>query len=234
MIEAQKGEDIKEVEKHAKRKVKVDETHVEDCKRLFSLMGIPFVTATSESEAYCALLCKRGVVNAVATEDMDALCFGTPILLRNLNASQAKKLDIEEYNLGKIMKELEMSMEEFVDLCILMGCDYCDTIKGVGYKRAYELIKRHGCIESLIENERLEAPENFDYRAARVVFSELSSVGEVENFEISYEKIDRVGLVEFLVKEKGFDEKRVMNGVDRMMKAKSKGGQMNLSSWVIN
>jgi flap endonuclease-1 len=28
-------------------------------------------------------------------------------------------------------------MEQFVDLCILCGCDYCDSVRGIGPKKAY-------------------------------------------------------------------------------------------------
>lgn len=211
--------------KQEKRKVKVDQSHVNDCKKLFELMGIPFVTAKSEAEAHCSFLCKKGLVNGIATEDMDSLCFGTPILLRNMNASQSKKLDIDEYNLKIILKELELSMSSFIDLCILMGCDYCDTIKGIGYKRAYDLILKYGSIEKIIEGEKIEIPDNFDYKAARVIFEELSSVGEIGEFEVKFDKIDKEGLLEFLVKEKGFDESRVLNGIEKMKKCKNKGHQ---------
>ena len=34
----------------------------------------------------------------------------------------------------------ELSQEEFVDLCILLGCDYVDKIKGIGPKKAIELV----------------------------------------------------------------------------------------------
>lgn len=33
-------------------------------------------------------------------------------------------------NLMKILEEFDMTMEQFVDLCILLGCDYCGTIRG--------------------------------------------------------------------------------------------------------
>lgn len=229
MLEAAKlEENLEEIDKQEKRKVKVDATHVEDCKRLFKHMGIPFVTASSESEAHCAFLCKKGSVGGVATEDMDALCFGTPILLRNLNAAQSKKLDIEEYRLNVILKELKISMESFIDMCILLGCDYCDTLKGIGYKGAYEMIKKHGSIEAIIENESVEIGDNFDYKSARLIFKELSDSGETENFQIMYDQIDKEGLIEFLVKEKGFEEGRVLGGLEKLMKSKQKGGQKRL------
>ena len=35
---------------------------------------------------------------------------------------------------------MDLNQEQFVDLCILLGCDYVDKIKGVGPKKAIELV----------------------------------------------------------------------------------------------
>ena len=67
---------------------------------------------------------------AAASEDMDSLTFGSSILLRNMMASEAKKMPIREIHLDKVLETLCLSHSEFVDLCILMGCDYTDSIKG--------------------------------------------------------------------------------------------------------
>ena len=34
-----------------------------------------------------------------------------------------------------------MSMDEFIALCILCGCDYTESIDGIGPVTAYKLIK---------------------------------------------------------------------------------------------
>lgn len=44
------------------------------------------------------------------------------------------------------------SLLQFIDLCILLGCDYCESIKGIGPKKAIEMIKKHKSIEKVIEN----------------------------------------------------------------------------------
>lgn len=49
-------------------------------------MGIPIVQAPCEAEAQCAALVRHGKAFATATEDMDALTFGSNILLRQLLA----------------------------------------------------------------------------------------------------------------------------------------------------
>ncbi len=68
-------------------------------------------------------------VYAIATEDMDALTFATPRLIRNLCAAQSAKLPIMEYEHEKVLEGLKLTPDQFVDLCILCGCDYCGSIK---------------------------------------------------------------------------------------------------------
>ena len=71
-----------DIERFSKRTVKMERVHIEECKRLLTLMGMPVVDAPCEAEAQCAALCKAGKVYAAASEDMDTLCFGTPKLVR--------------------------------------------------------------------------------------------------------------------------------------------------------
>jgi flap endonuclease-1 len=61
---------------------------------------------------------------------MDALTFGSSMLLRRLTFSEARKMPIMEFELPKVLDGLGLTMPQFVDLCILLGCDYCDTIRG--------------------------------------------------------------------------------------------------------
>jgi flap endonuclease-1 len=160
----------------------VSKEHSEDCKKLLRLMGVPVIDAPCEAEAQCAELVRSGKAHATATEDMDALTFGSTILVRNMTASEAKKLPIKvilmmnnvllllciwlkvkEFSLEKILSELEMTFEQFIDLCILLGCDYCPSIKGIGPKKAYELMVQHKSIENILENLDHKVPLFFEY-----------------------------------------------------------------------
>ena len=60
---------------------------------------------------------------------MDALTFATPRLVRNLCAAASAKLPITEYEHEKVLEGLKLTADQFVDLCILCGCDYCGSIK---------------------------------------------------------------------------------------------------------
>jgi flap endonuclease-1 len=59
-----------------------------DAKKLVRLMGVPVIEAPCEAEAQCAELTKLGIAWGVATEDMDALTFGSSILLRGFNTKK--------------------------------------------------------------------------------------------------------------------------------------------------
>ena len=60
---------------------------------------------------------------------MDALTFGSTVLLRHLTFSEARKMPIKEFHFQKILDGFGMKHEEFIDLCILLGCDYTDKIR---------------------------------------------------------------------------------------------------------
>ncbi|KAK2463366.1 hypothetical protein APHAL10511_004592 [Amanita phalloides] len=154
------GEEAKEtgtaedIDKFSRRQVKVTTQHNEECRKLLALMGIPVVIAPSEAEAQCAELARGGKVYAAGSEDMDTLTFNTPILLRHLTFSEAKKQPISEINLQLALKGLQMDMGKFIELSILLGCDYLEPIKGIGPKSALKLLREHGSLGAVIEQLR--------------------------------------------------------------------------------
>jgi 5'-3' exonuclease len=56
---------------------------IEDAKKMLTLLGQPIVEAKEEAEAQCCDLVLKGKADAVASEDMDCLTFGSPLLLRS-------------------------------------------------------------------------------------------------------------------------------------------------------
>jgi 5'-3' exonuclease len=93
-------------------------------------------------------------VYAAGSEDMDTLTFNAPILYRHLTFSEAKKEPISEINLQLALEGLKMDMTQFIDLCILLGCDYLEPIKGIGPKSALKLVREHGTLGGVLEHLR--------------------------------------------------------------------------------
>ncbi|KAA0187667.1 Flap endonuclease 1 [Fasciolopsis buskii] len=187
LAKAEAEEDFEAIEKFSKRLVKVTQQHNDDCKKLLQLMGIPYIVAPGEAEAQCAALAKAGKVYAVGTEDMDALAFGTPVLLRHLTFSEARKLPIQEFNLSAVLDGLGLTMNQFVDLCILLGCDYVDTIRGIGPKKAVDLLQKHKSIEAILANldrTKYPVPEDWPFAEAKKLFIN-PEVADPETIEAS-------------------------------------------------
>ncbi|XP_039163264.1 flap endonuclease 1 isoform X2 [Eucalyptus grandis] len=209
-IASQNKEDIK---KFSKRTMKVTQQHNEGCKKLLRLMGVPVVEAPSGAEAQCAALCKAGKVYAVASEDVDSLTFGAPIFLCHSMDPSSRKVQVMEFEISKILEEMNLDMDQFIDLCILSGCDYCESIRGIGGLSALKLICQHGSIENILENinkKRHQIPDNWPYSEARLLFKE-PIVSTEEQPEIKWTAPNEEGLISFLMNENGFN-------IDRMTK----------------
>ncbi|CAJ0956816.1 unnamed protein product, partial [Mesorhabditis belari] len=233
LAEAKEKGDAEAVDRFERRLVRVSKDQNEEVKRLLRLMGVPVVEAPCEAEAQCAALAKAGKVYATATEDMDALTFGSSVLLRHMTFSEAKKMPIKEINLARVLADFEMSREEFVDLCILLGCDYCPTIRGIGPKRAYELIKEHKSIENIlakIDTKKYAVPEDWLYARARELFLN-PEVADGENVEMVWKEADVEGVVAYLCGEKNFSEERVRSSLAKMKKGRQAGQQGRIDSF---
>lgn len=167
---AEESGNIEEQDKQNKRLVRAGTKENNDCKKLLRLMGVPVIEAPCEAEAQAASLAEGGKVYATATEDMDALTFRTPIQIRKMTFANASKAEVQQISYAKAIEGLGISHDQFVDLCILLGCDYCDTIRGIGPKTALRLIREHKNIETIldvIDREKYVVPETYEPMEAK-------------------------------------------------------------------
>jgi flap endonuclease-1 len=152
---------------------------------------------------------------------MDSLAFGAPILLRGFSSN--KREPIIEINLEEVLQGLNMNQLEFVDLCILCGCDYSPTIEGVGFTTALKLIRELNSIEEILrfveEKQKYKVPEFFPYPEARDLFLQPDVDTDVT---IHWETPDPTSVYNFLVRQKGFNQSRVESGLQRLTKITSR------------
>jgi flap endonuclease-1 len=133
-------------------------------------------------------------------------------------------------------------LRKFIELCILLGCDYLEPIKGVGPKSALKLMKEHGSLKEVVEHIRekaeeradaeedgkkkkggMQIPDDWKWEDAKKLFThaDVTPADQVEVscwlfyscastlyscrlFQLNWEPPDVEGLVDFLVKDKGF------------------------------
>jgi len=237
--EAQESGDLEQALKHKVMNTTITSKMTADCKKMLRLMGCPVIEAPGEAEAQCASLVKLGKAYATATEDMDALTFGTEVLLRGFNN---KKEPILEVNFQQMLKELELNYEEFIDLCILCGCDYSEPLEGIGPVTAYKLIKENKRLEDVVKKleddnkkgtkkRKWTIPEHFTYPEARELFKNPEVITDYSNVTIKWEKPHEEEMTEFLCGEKGFAEQRVANAIKKLKNLEGKGMQSRLENF---
>ena len=61
-------------------------------------------------------------------------------------------------DLENVLKALDLTQEQFIDLCCMLGCDFCDNVYKVGPETAYKLIKTHGSWDLVYEHMKNQWP----------------------------------------------------------------------------
>nr|QYA18852.1 flap endonuclease-1 [Clandestinovirus] len=162
-----------EIEKAEKEARVITSSHIEQAMKTLEVLGIPYVASSGEADLVLAALYRNGEIDGVFSKDSDMIVHGISPLVVGLVGYQTGPL--EEYRSDEIKQELGFSDDEFIDFCVLMGCDYTEKIKNIGPANALKFIKEHKNIETIIEQlpklgKRYQVPEKFDYIMARDQF----------------------------------------------------------------
>lgn len=113
---------------------------------LLTIFGVPFITAPGEGEVLCAELVKQGKADAVLTRDTDVLACGVPIMLSNINISTKEFTMIK---MDHVLECFDMTLDSWLDLCIMCGTDYNSNLPKIGPVRALALIQKHKSLEEV-------------------------------------------------------------------------------------
>ena len=197
--------------------IRIKKEYIDDLKRLFDSMGVSYIHPDGEAEAYASELCKIGFVDAVMTEDMDTLSYGCPQLVRGCIDKSIKRPEvITTFNFQKILEDFQMTHDEFIDMCILCGCDYCPTIPKVGPVRAMKFIQKYKTIENYLDSENVENEEfKSKYEASRGLFKVFKDKIDLENLPIHTSEYDSEKIYQYLVHECSMNEKRIQNSLKK-------------------
>lgn len=151
MYEAAKAAGSADAYKYAQASTSINAQIIKDSKELLGLMGIPYMVAPSEGEAQASYMVRKGAADYVGSQDFDSLLFGAPRMVRNIAITGRRKLprkgvyvDVkpEVIELEEVLKALEITREQLVDMGILIGTDYNPGIYKVGPKTALKLVKK--------------------------------------------------------------------------------------------
>lgn len=201
-----------------KQTIRLTKGHVDDIKHLLDLMGVSYIQAGGEAEAYASEICRRGIVDYVVTEDMDTLSFGAPRMIRTCLDKSIKRSDIISIiDLDCILTNFDMDYTQFLDMCILCGCDYCSNIPRIGPKGAFKLIKEYKTIESLLPFVK-NIPIDYEtkYKESRRLFTMYRDTLDLQQISIHHSNRNLDSLYIYLTTTCSMSEARVQNTIKKI------------------
>lgn len=104
-------------------------------------LGVDCLVAPYEADAQLAYLNKAGIVQAVITEDSDLLAFGCKKVILKMDQF-GNGLEVDQARLGMCKQLGDVFTEEkFRYMCILSGCDYLASLRGIGLAKACKVLR---------------------------------------------------------------------------------------------
>ena len=154
-------------------------------KKLLKSIGIKTIHAPYEADIIIPYIIRKFNLEPFCLSDDTDFLPHQLNLLANFNTITQT---VDYFNYLELTEELGMNKKEFIDMCIIMGCDYCKKIKGIGPMNAYKLIKQYKSLEIFFEKtNKLDNLNEFIY--ARNMFIQPEINYEIEN-DFKLTKID--------------------------------------------
>lgn len=233
LVKARERGDAEAIRKYSQQTAVLTEDIIYESKQLLSAMGIPFVQAPEEGEAQAAYMCKNGDFFATASQDYDALLFGSPKVVKNINITGKRKMPgRQEYRmitpelieLDSILKNLDISFDQLIMLGILVGTDYNPGgIKGIGPKKALKLVKEYKDFKVF---EQIE----WKFKAKPDEIFEIFKNPKTVEYDSKWGEIDHEKINTILVDEHEFSQSRIDSAIEKV--TGRSGDQSSLSSFM--
>ena len=234
--EAKEKKDIEQMKKYSGRFVKITDEIIQQSKDLLEALGIPVIQAPAEGEAEAAVLARTEKVWAAASQDYDALLYGTPYLIRNLTSPRRKKMPSGLYQDVKpeliefqaVVRELEIDKDQLICLAILVGTDYNPGgVRGLGQKRALEIVQRYKYPVEIFKH--IEKKFNFIFNWQEV-FRQFHEYKSSYTEDIQFKKVDEKKVKEILLSH-DFSENRIDSGLQKLKALKEAKKQKGLGDF---
>jgi flap endonuclease-1 len=173
---------ISSIEKLQKQSIKVSKEDTENLKKLFDLCGINYIDSEPgyDAECICSNLCKDGVVDAVISNDIDSLAYGSIELIVNFNNSNNV---VESIKLEDVLEFLELEYSSFIRMCLLMGCDFFKGEFKYGPVKSHKAVKEGKFItENYNELMKIFTTPGGDYSGLQFENKEISDSEKIKKF----------------------------------------------------
>ncbi len=229
--------------KWARQTLRLTDEMIEESKELLKALGLPVIQAPSEGEAQCAFIVRKKDAYATASQDYDSLLFGSTRLIQNLTLARKRKtpsgafisISPEIIELENVLNNLQINHDQLICLGILVGTDFNPHgIKGIGPKRALQLVKQYkqpvllfNAIDKMAKEGKIPEPE-FDWQE---IFELFKKPKIKEDYKIEFKRIDEKKVKQLLCKQHDFSEDRVESALKKVADYEKAAKQKDLKSF---
>jgi flap endonuclease-1 len=214
---------------------------VEESKSLLEGMGVPYIQAPTEGEAQAAQMVEKGLAYATASQDYDALLFGSPLLVRNLSITGRRKvprqdryimIEPEEIKLKETVDSLGISREKMIWIGLLVGTDFNKGVKRVGPKTALKLVKEYDDLNELTKFVEEKYEHEFEVELDELVGFFMNPPYEEVKEKMIWGQVKKDKIIDMLVEKHDFAHERIEKTIDDIIHSfKEKGAQKKLEDW---
>lgn len=104
-----------------KKFIKISSDDINQVKELMRAYGVSYLDAPGEADELCAKYVLKNKVYACLSEDMDMFVYGCHRVMRYLSLT---KSSVIMYDYQGILDELNLTSNEFREICVISGTDY--------------------------------------------------------------------------------------------------------------
>ena len=146
------------IDKLKRQTIFITREKIEQVKNIIRMSGATYYDAPQEADELCSILNIREQVWGCMSEDMDMFIYGCPRIIRYFNAN---KQIVKLYNIKNILFELNVSFNDFKQICILSGTDYNTYNNKYNLVKSINLFNEYQQYISIHTNEKIYSPLNF-------------------------------------------------------------------------
>ena len=142
---------------------------------------------------------------------MDILTFGSKRIYRNLGSFKKTTLEI---NLDDILEKIDLDYDQFIELCILLGCDYCDRIKEISPEDLYDTYYKFKNINETFTylKKKYNVPDIDNIEIIKEYFKNPPVLDNIESLELFKPNLEK--LEDKLVNEYGLIKSKIISKIN--------------------
>ena len=197
ITEVEKQDIILAMTQLKKQMTQINRDKIKKVKSLIRAYGATYYDAPGEADELCALLVIKKKVWACLSEDMDLFVYGCVRVLRYFSLMSHTAV---LYYMKGILEEINMTQDEFKDICILSGTDYNMSANGDNDKvNLHKTIKHFRKYQSLNESKTFYdwLKDNTEYISDIELLQKINSMFSLKE---NHDKLD------------AFKEIKIVNG----------------------